>query len=160
ANANQQPEKPSLEDYHAGPCEHLWVSVSYLIWKIPNAPRQQPLATDAVGNTILGGDTINYGTFSGIRLQGGMCLDCRHIYGIELGGFISEKQSRSSAVASDAAGNPVIIRPFIDALTGLPSTDPVRFVSIPGLSSGSLEVSSSARVDGAEANIIRNVVAR
>lgn len=159
SQANNQPCKPDLTDYHTGPCEQIWLSASYLLWKIPSAPDQAILATDGNGNVLLGGDRIDYGTFNGIRVEGGAWFNCQHTIGLELGGFITDEKSRLFGVSSDANGIPTIIRPIIDPLPqpNRPSNDPARFVALTGATRGSLTVATSAQLAGAEANIIRNV---
>jgi hypothetical protein len=144
---------PKFRDCHVGPPWQVWLGGGYLFLWITDAP--QPNALGVSGASVLGGTDIDYGTFSGLTLNGGMWLNDRHTVGTYLGGFITEQRSVSAALASDAAGVPVITRPVIDALNVVPAD---VIVAAPGALAGGVAFSSRSRLAGAEAGIIRNLL--
>jgi hypothetical protein len=97
---------------------------------------------------------MDYGTFSGVRARIGAWLYGDHILGVEASGFLLERNGFQQAVRSDANGNPTLTRPFIDAVSGMPSA---LMISAPGIQSGSLRVASHSRTWGVEANLRTNV---
>ena len=140
----------------------------YLLWWIKNGPLPQPLLTtgsvDEGGvlgapstSVLLGNSTLDYGKASGLRVGAGGWLGERHIWGVEAAGFFLERKSVSRTFASDANGNPLLARPINDALADF-APDAVQ-VAAPDTFAGSFAMSSSSRLWGWEANIVRNLYA-
>lgn len=157
---------PKLVDDHTGPPEHWWINGDYLLWWIKKGPLPQPLlqtgSLDANGNVVpgavlLGTSPLDYGRFSGGEFSGGGWLDERHIWGLEGGGFFLEQKTLRANFASDANGNPVLLRPFNDALADFSST--AAFVAVPDSFSGSFSFASSSQLWGLETNVLRNLYA-
>jgi hypothetical protein len=149
--ATGQPQN-GFRDEHCGPPERLWLAGGPILAWIEHGPLPL-LATSSTGQT-LGGNKIDYGMFNGLEVDGGAWLDCRHVWGVSLGGFLLEQRSRFDSLASDAAGSPTIVRPITDALTVTPTNVLVAF---PGALSGSVAYSTSSRLWGAEAGIVHNL---
>src|SRR5580704_10703345 len=98
-DACQPPAQPEVwHDDHVGPGEQIWLGGGYLLWRVKGGPEPTPLAAAVTGlgtsgqasTTILGATHLDYGTFNGINLDGGMWFDDRHTVGLELGGFLLE----------------------------------------------------------------------
>jgi hypothetical protein len=162
----QAPAQSKLIDCHDGPPEHWWVDAEYLLWWLKSGPLPQPLlqtgTIDVDGNVVpgdvLGGNsTLDYGRASGVRIGGGGWLGERHIWGLEASGFVLEQKTVRSSFASDANGNPLLIRPINDALNDFGPE--AVFVAAPDTFSGSFSLSSSSRLWGTEANVLRNLYA-
>src|SRR5439155_4354080 len=105
----------------------FWIRGEWLYMQIKNQPNPTPLITvsDAaslgiIGNpgtqVVFGGNDVYMHHFTGGRLTGGLTICCEPNFGIEVSAFTTEKEVRSFSVESDAAGNPVIARPFFDVL--------------------------------------------
>jgi hypothetical protein len=140
-----------------------WASAEYLLWWAKGAPSPLPLVTTgpAASNGFLGapgvavingGSSINYGPLSGARLAAGFC-DPTYCYGIEFAAFYLPGRSKTFAAASNAAGAPLLARPFIDAATGAESS---LLVAFPGAIAGGVLVDSYINLWGAEANLLRH----
>lgn len=164
-NACQQP-KTEFRDCHCGPREQIWFGGNYRTAWIKDAPMPYPLLTTGPATSggfpgspgtinLFGGEPINYGTFSGLDVNAGMWLDCRHTFGLEVGGFYLFQQEQVSAFASNGAGQPFLARPIFDGLRLAPSA---TLVSSPGTLTGNIAFRSSAHMAGGEANIVRNLV--
>jgi len=166
APATARPHVPDLSDCHQGPLECFWLYGDYLLWWIKKGPLTQPLLTAGsvgsngnvvTGDVLLGNSSLDYGRFSGFEFGGGAWLDECHHWGLEGEGFFLERKTVHASFASDANGNPVLARPFNDALSGLAPT--AAIVSAPGAFSGSFAMSSSSRLWGTELNALRNLYA-
>jgi hypothetical protein len=167
AGSVRQPA-PNLIDDHVGPTEHVWVEADYLLWWIKHAPLPVPLLTTgsqenggvlgaADTRVLLGNSSIDFSRISGVQVAGGGWLDERHIWGLESSGFLLERRSVTASFASDVNGNPVLARPFNDALADF--APDVVTVAFPGAFAGSFSLSSSSRLWGLEANVDRNLYA-
>ncbi len=78
-----------------------------------------PGALSSPGTAILfGGQDVSLGTFSGLRLQGGVDLTDDRSLAVEGGGFLLEQRARSFTASSNAAGVPFLAIPVIDSVTG------------------------------------------
>jgi hypothetical protein len=146
----------------------VWASIEYLAWWIKDA-HAPPLATigspndfvpGAIGQpgtvVAIGGDDINYDTFSGLRFTSGMWFnDCR-TRGMETSYFFLSQESKNfTAVSSGGPGTPVIARPFLDA-NGL--TPSAVIVAFPGIASGAVSVNTSSRMWGTDSNLLCNLI--
>lgn len=104
--------------------------------------------------TLFGAKDVDYGTFNGLYLNGGVWLDCRHTFGLEMNGFYFGQQDVTSTFASNAAGSPLIARPFTDALRIVPAVD---LVSSPGTLAGAVTVKTTSQLGGAGINAVKNL---
>src|SRR5262249_50263349 len=73
--------------------------------------------------------------FTGGRLTGGLTICCEPNFGIEVSAFTTEKEVRNFSATSDAAGNPVIARPFFDVVN---MTENAKAVSFPRAFAGNV----------------------
>ncbi len=160
--ATAMPKDRSIHDDHLGPWNTIWVRGGYNYLWIKDAPSSVPLLTTGTGSStrvLLGGQNsgTNYSGFSGVTFTAGMWLNERHTFGLSLGGFISEKRSTVSSFTSDAAGNPLMIRPFFNSQIGGANGFDGFVVSSPGQFTGSIASERGARVDGFDINLLANV---
>jgi hypothetical protein len=159
AGAGCQPAtKEAWHDTHCGPRYQTWFDGGYRAMWNKDARIATPLVTS--GPSILsGGEDVNFGTFQGFYLDGGLWFDCRHHLGVEFNGFYFGSQSVTSTFASDAAGNPTITRPIIDALTFRPvnvivsTADP----ALGGPVAGAVSVRNTSLLGGLGANGVMNL---
>jgi hypothetical protein len=141
------------------PCDNchplFWANGEFLYWAVRNSKLPPVLTTATSGGTgALGGSdtTVLYGG-SGTKIapsarpggRGAIGWWLEPYVGIpigfEIGGFVLAERSNSFQTSSDANGNPVLSRPFINAITGTPSA---YFVSLPGASAGSFQALSNS----------------
>jgi hypothetical protein len=157
-----KPNKPSLRDL--GGSGQIWAGAEYLLWWVKQAPIDGPLVTSGTpasqgilnmpGTTVLFGDkSIDYGPLSGGKFTIGFS-NPDHNWGIEASAFVLETGRKTFETASDAAGNPVIARPFINALNTMEDRS---LVSFPGALAGSIKVTSSTDLVGAEVNLLHGL---
>jgi hypothetical protein len=141
------------------------VSGEYLLWWVKNGPLPVPLVTTGPfpplpgvrpgvlgqpGTALVFGLTdLDYHTFSGLRVTAGSWLNSGQTVGFEGRGFLLERKTNQFRAASDAAGNPVLALP--NTFLGMPE----RFtISQANERSGSVDVPSTSRLWGAEANVL------
>ena len=139
-----------------GPPHDVWFSAQYIGYSFRPAPLAEPLLTtsDADGTrTLIGASEAKFGWSNALGLTGGLWLDDKHEYGLEVGGFVTRRRVAVSEVT--AAPDQTVTRPFVDTLTGAPAR---FFVSAPGFLSGSFRAESAARLGGATARILSNRV--
>lgn len=140
-----------------------WGEIKYMAAWIRPGPLSAPLITagspaaavpGALGQPgtipLFGSNGVHYGMFSGLRGEGGFWLDPDNRFSTEVSGFILFPNRSNYRVVSDAAGNPAIFRPVINAANG---QEAAYIVSAPGLATGSSSVDTRAIVFGAEWNI-------
>jgi hypothetical protein len=169
---------PGPRNEEASP--QVWLQADYLLWWIKDAPGQNPLVTTGPfdpntfvpgvtpppgalttpGTSVLiGGNSTPLGTFSGLRLQGGIALggdscDEQGALGIEGGAFLLERRTRAFSATSNAAGEPFLGRPTIGAVSGLENSLAISFPNdvgnLNGGQSGSAVVINSARLWGGD----------
>lgn len=133
-----------------GPREQIWLTGGPILWWIKDAS----LPTLAVsGNTQLGGDKVDFGTFNGMTLDGGVWLNDCHTLGIAAGGFFLEQRSVLGSLGANANGSPEVLRPVTDALTLIPIS---VLVSAPTALAGEISVATSSRMAGADVGFRRN----
>jgi hypothetical protein len=148
------PPPTDLKDYHDGPCNTMWANADYLFWYTKNGPLTVPLLAGPGGVIFGGNSSIDYGSRSGGRVNVGVWLDEKHVFGWEAGGFMLERPTITNSATSDAAGSPALSRPVLNSLTG----QNVTFaVSMPGVLSGGLSITSASRFWGLETNFVRNL---
>ena len=160
-NVGEQPAggtangKPVWTDTHVGPQQTAWLSAGYSFMWLQEGPQPFPLAiVGPPASRTIGGSNIDFGTFNGMKADGGFWFDQCHRTGVYFGGFFTEQRSVSDSATSDALGSPAISRPYIDALRG---TNLIQAVSIPGFVAGGFGFNADARLLGAEAGLLRNL---
>lgn len=122
-----------------------WASADALIWWIQGArlpalvttsPAGTPAARAGVpGNgteALFGLQNVNTRVSGGGALWLGRWLDPEHRFGAEVGFFLTQPQGTNFPNASPN-GNPILARPYVDAITGKPAADPI---AVPGVTSG------------------------
>src|SRR5438128_1688803 len=65
---------------------------------------------------LFGQNGLDYGMNSGVRLEAGIWLDKDNRYSADVSGFTLLQRTLSFSAASDATGNPVLVRPIFDAV--------------------------------------------
>jgi len=146
----------------------FWGSVDYLLWWITDGPSSVPLVTTTTagqnvadepgriggpGTVVLfGGDSMDYGTFSGIRATVGGWLGGDSVVGIEVGGFALEQRSVGFNAASNAAGSPPLAIPYRGP-AGEEALNISNFAAN-ALYQGGIDISSASRLWGAEVNAV------
>ena len=143
---------------------HIWVTTDYLLWWVKSGPVNTPLVTSgsaadpvpgALGqpNTqVLFGDRgMAYGALSGVRFGAG--IDLGSNVSLEGNYFLLQHGAVHFSASSDAAGSPVIARPFLNnqfqAEDALLTSTPNPAV---GPFAGTTAVSSYLQLQGWELN--------
>jgi Putative beta barrel porin-7 (BBP7) len=154
------------------PAPRLWVNTDYLLWWVKRSPSTPPLLTTtaspgavnagAVGadgtQILIGGHGLDYGTFSGLRLNLGGWLGEDRTLGLEAGGFLLERRTASAGFTSD--GTPNALTFFSPAVEVAPPLGNVAFLfpaTGPGLVT-TARLTSQSRLWGAEGNLAVNVL--
>lgn len=122
------PVRPPLPDMAYQVTSRFWLRPDMLLWWTKDAPVPQPLVTygsptDAAPGALgqpgtqvaFGGLNASFGYVGGVRLESGVWLDERRIFGLEAGYFVLIQQRRDFVDQSDIFGYPVIARPVINA---------------------------------------------
>src|SRR5262249_38807582 len=92
---------------------------------------------------------IDYRLFSGIRVDAGIWLDCANRYSLDANAFWMPTRTQHFLFTSDAAGSPLLARPFINALKGSESGFLTAF---PWIISGKPRIDAEAQISGGEFN--------
>jgi hypothetical protein len=158
-------QTPFADGLHSRLASRWWLSGEYLMWFSKAQPARYPFVTTsapAAGGRIgepstlilhANGD-LGYDLLSGFRITGGFFRDdCRRT-GWYASGFMTENGTNDFSVASDATGQPLLARPFINAATG---QQDVLFVSFPTFAGGRVSVQTHSRAWGAEGGPICNL---
>ena len=149
-----------------GPLGPAWDSMELLLWW----PKAQPLpplvaatrggSPPSLGNpattVLVGTRAIDNQDVAGGRFVFGWALNDAETVGLELGYFFLG--SRTLKATYTSVGNPRIHAlglPFINALTG---REDVFATAAPGSSAGSVYSTTTTRVQGAEANVVGNLI--
>jgi hypothetical protein len=163
-----------LHDDHQGPPELVWFRASYLMYWLKQGPLNGPLVTtgptDGTGSlndprtkVLFGDSDIDFGRVNGMKFDLGAWLDDQHLWAIEGSGFLLERRAQGAQFSSDAGGTPLLALPFNNITTivnQLPSGTPAGYqVAVPGAFAGTIDVQTTTRLWGAEANGVRNLVA-
>lgn len=145
-----------------GPPGRFWVQAEYLLWwlkdnPVPPLATVGPVAGLGVPGTpgtavILGGEPVDQGTFSGGRFTVGGWFDCCQTCGFEAGYFFLGQSGDDSRVGCPP--NAVLARPFFNVNIGAPDW---QLACFPGALDGSIRATVNSRLQGAEANAIKNV---
>jgi hypothetical protein len=146
-----------------GPGQY-WGSLDYLLWTTKNEHVAGALVTQgttagkgipgAPGTTTLFGNSdIDFGELSGGRVSFGFSNDA-HTFGVEFSGLMLETGESQFGVTSNTSGNPVLARPFINAIN---HKQTVSLVSFPGAFAGAVAINASTDLWGAESNLLFNL---
>jgi hypothetical protein len=102
---------------------------------------------------LFGPTGIDYREESGGRLTAGTWCDQYGIFGIDVGGFWLQERTALAHFASDALGQPPLAIPFFNGASG-----PLTFlsISIPGQTTGRIDIFSSTQLWGVESNVLLN----
>jgi hypothetical protein len=144
----------------------FWVGMDYLAWSVKGdrlpplvttSPAGTPLAQAGVlgppTTTVLFGDSsVNGGWRSGGRLSAGYWFDPQHNSGVEASFFGLEQVS--TGFNANSAGNPILARPFLNAIT---NAQDVQLIAFPGVLSGAVSASETSRLYGAGALYRREI---
>lgn len=156
-------------------CPTVWFGADYLMWWERKGPLAQPLVTSGPTTdpfpgaldqrhtqVLFGGQGLNYGMFSGLRLNGGLWLDPESRFGIQASGFQLERRSVAYNAGGGLNGQPFLAEPFTSAQTG---NQNVYFISqnfsapAPGAAlTGSVGIASTSRLWSWEINQVFNLV--
>jgi len=151
------------EETHGAPLPRVWFHGEYLLWFIGDdrapplltrglATSPRPGALDQPFTKVLDGGGVDFKERHGGRFGIGTWLAPEFGWSVEADYlFLS---GRDVGVARQSAGTPVLARPFFDVLSGRQDSS---LVSYPGLLTGGIEISNSSRLQGAEANLLKNL---
>ncbi len=150
-----------------GPAGRFWVGADYLLWRVrgdalppllttspAGTPRADAGVLSAPGTVTLFGDSkVNDDWRSGGRVWAGFWLDNEQRWGIEANFFMLEDAgthfdaaSDGNGAASDGNGNPILARPFFNAVTNRPDAELVAF---PGVVTGQFSATETSSLVGA-----------
>jgi len=143
----------------------VWVTFDYLLGfsksqnaVFPFVTTSAPLAGGVLGNTstyvLHAQSDLSNDVTNGARISAGFWRDEARRYGYYLSGFFTEYKSNVFETASDATGQPLLARPFVNAVTGAPD---VLLVSFPTYLAGRVRVEAGTQVYGAEGGPIVNL---
>jgi hypothetical protein len=150
-----RPEFPKIPWEPQG---NFWVGGEYLLWAVKRDQTGALISTGPPESRGIPGnpgtqtlfDGFNYGTAAGVRVTAGYANPDGD-YGIEASGFMLEKRSARFAAASDASGNPVIVRAARNALDNRPTGEVVSF---PGAFSGQIALEGQSEVWGFDGYVV------
>lgn len=147
--------------------EPIWVGVDYLNYRIKNGPLPTPIITSgsladplpgAIGQPgtriLLGGpvgNSMDYGTFSGLRINGGIYLDDSKEFSFEGSGFLLEQRSFSFS-ANTSLNQPVVTAPFTTISGNQSSIYAITPENLSSIPSSTINVYSYSKLSGGEAN--------
>jgi hypothetical protein len=139
-----------------------WLSLGYLaafprqerlgVPLLSTGPANNP-AAGVVGQNgtvvLFGQGNINFNRLNGIQIDAGLWLnECRSC-SLDMGGFYLFPSRVSLAKASDATGNPVLVRPIFDVVD---NTEAAFIVAFPGLAAGNTAIITNSEMFGVELN--------
>jgi hypothetical protein len=140
-------ESPSMDTYR------FWVRAEYLGWWVKHAPQPISLVTGDPNNPDIEllSSSQSFGMFSGFRFGIGLWLDPCNTIGLETNSFYLQRRTRSFQASSDDTGDPTLAFPFINQTPGAVG-DTLMPITSPGQFAGTVLVSSSLQLWGAELN--------
>jgi hypothetical protein len=119
----------------------------------PGTPQAQAGVAGTPGvATLFGGSRVNDDWRSGGRLRVGAWLDCEQTCGVEADFFMLE--SSTSGFDASSSGSPILARPFVNALTGLPDAELIAF---PGFVAGTFSARETSTLLGTGASLRHNL---
>src|SRR5262249_29389233 len=162
--ANPAPSADPVHDLHpqtarSGDCPlracapgRWWFTAEGMVaWvegaKLPPLVTTSPAGTARASAGVLGQDSttvlfgnseVNEDVRGGYRLELGYWLDCEHTFGLKAGFFMLGDQDAHFSATSQ--GDPILARPFINALTGAQTA---QLIAFPRVASGSVDASYS-----------------
>src|ERR1043165_1996294 len=131
----------------------FWVRAEYLGWWVKNTPAPISILTGDPANPnveLLNSDR-SFGMFSGFRIGLGGWLDPNGNLGMEANYFFLNRRSRRLIASSDETGNPTLAYSFFSQDPGTIGEN-LLFISSPGVFGGTVAVTSSLQLLGAEVN--------
>jgi hypothetical protein len=152
------------------PADRLHVGVEYILWWLREG-RVPPLLTTSSAASegilcrsdthVLYGDgrleTRHGDRFNGTRIDLDYWFDDEHALGVEVSAFFLERDSTYFKAVSD--GSQVLARPYVDALTGRPTSEVVAGPSELGVLKGGFVGYSRIELFGEEANVVTPLLA-
>jgi hypothetical protein len=134
---------PAAGEASCSPGGQCWATAEYLLgWfqgdKVgvlvtTSPPDTSPAIAGIPGlsttRILFGGDTVNTGVRSGLRLGAGYWFTPERILGVEAGFMFLE--SRATLFEASSDGSVILTRPFVDALTGASMVHAVAFPNTP-----------------------------
>ncbi len=162
-NPDTLPRPEENADRHE--VERFWGSADYLYFFVKSQPSPYPMLTTSIPSSggvlnqpttlpLFGQHDIQYNWMSGFRVDAGMYIDDWNRLGVDVGGFWLQKTDQKSTFQSDAAGNPLLAIPFINAVTG--AQDAVTLNS-QGNFGGSSLIDTTTQVYSVDGNMIWNM---
>lgn len=144
----------------------FFIGAEYLLWNIKPGPLPVPVATTttlqpppitgAVGRlgepgtvVVLGNTDLQFGTFSGLRMNAGYLINPESGLSIEASGFFLERRSDNSFAVADNLGNPLLAIPVVNVLNG---NEGRAIYGFPGEFLGGIGITSGSRLWGFEVN--------
>lgn len=156
------PPTAVVDDWAFNPSS--WVGIDALLWWTKNQPLSVPVVTTGpaaqganAGNLGVPGTTslvrpLDHDVAGGVRLFLGGWFDCDHTIGVDGSLFFLGQQEACFSVADRSGiGSLVLNEPVV----GIPYSTQV---SAPGLATGSVDVSATSRLGGADVNLLYNLV--
>jgi len=140
-----------------GSGNRVWARAEFLLWSIKqgNIPPLASAGALGSGTTTLYGGDQDYDARLGGRFTLGAWLDSNQKTGIEGSYFfLSGQDADFNASSTGSAGSTILARPFVNANNGLPDQ---QLVAFPDIAGGTLGISSSSQLQGAELNLLCNV---
>jgi len=107
---------------------------------------------------LFGDHNLDYGSFSGARIDAGFWLPQCPVIGLEANFFALQTRSVNFSAFSDPNGDQILGRPVIIVTNGQSPIEQVYLDSWPGQSSGGVSVSSNSQFDSWEINVVANLL--
>ncbi|MFN0199521.1 MAG: BBP7 family outer membrane beta-barrel protein [Planctomycetaceae bacterium] len=152
---NSEPAWIADNSTNSGGRNGYWISAEALLWSIKPAdvPALASTGTIGPGTAVLFGGQHDSDWRVGGRFTAGTWLDDGRT-GIEASYFFLRGNENFNVSSSGAPGSLPLSRPFFNAITGLQDS---QGVAVPGISGGSIGISSGSMFQGAEVNFLRNL---
>lgn len=139
----------------------FWVSGSYVLgWLRPISLPTPLLTTGSINDaapgallepntSILFGTNLKFETYSGVQVSAGLFLDDSKCFSVEGKALYLDPKRIDYTMTSDAAGNPLITRPFFNVVDQRESA----FIdSFPNFAAGSVNIRAKSELWGFEGN--------
>ena len=155
---------PVVIPFHRPTKDTFWVRADYTMGFLRpmrvtplvttgNPLDDHPGALGQPGTSVLyGGNSIDFGMFSGVRLETGFFLDCANRFSVDIGGFWLLPGTQSFYQASDATGSPLLARPIFRTSNDDVFREAAFAFTAPGSFVGSVAVNSKSSLGGVELN--------
>jgi hypothetical protein len=150
-----------------GPCcppdNRFYATTEYILWWVKGSPLPPLVTQGSAGDVIpgvlgspgtlvlYGNNAVGSGPRSGGRFVLGYWFGDEHALGLEIGGF--SLGTRTPGFTATSLGNPILTRPFIDAVTGAQT---VQLVAGPNALAGTIAITNRSSFWGYEANLRTN----